>query len=128
MIHAFHKGTRHGWQATQRASANHFPTAFQPLYTAFGAHIGGPRRGRGRGRRGRPWQAQLRCADALPVAGREAAGPLELNGLTAQLSAAVKENGRSPLLDRGLVLFSLAVAIALGASSMSDIAVLLSGA
>ena len=45
-------------------------------------------------------------------------------GLTAQLSAAVKQKGSSPLLDRGLVLVSLAVAIALGATSMSDIALL----
>jgi hypothetical protein len=45
-------------------------------------------------------------------------------GLTAQLSAAVKVKGSSPLLDRGLVLVSLAAAIALGATSMSDIAVL----
>jgi hypothetical protein len=45
-------------------------------------------------------------------------------GLTAQLSAAVTRKGSSPLLDRGLVLVSLAVAIALGATSMSDIALL----
>src|SRR6185437_9604858 len=42
-------------------------------------------------------------------------------GLTSQLSAAVRRKGSSPLLDRGLVLVSLAVAIALGAASMSDI-------
>jgi len=45
-------------------------------------------------------------------------------GLTVQLSAAMKEKGSTPLLDRGLVLASLAVAIALGATSMSDIALL----
>ena len=45
-------------------------------------------------------------------------------GLTAQLSAAVRRKGSSPLLDRGVVLVSLAVAIALGATSMSDIALL----
>ena len=45
-------------------------------------------------------------------------------GLTSQLSAAVRRKGSSPLLDRGLVLVSLAVAIALGAASMSDIALL----
>ena len=45
-------------------------------------------------------------------------------GLTAQLSAAVRKAGMSPLLDRGVVLVSMAVAIALGATSMSDIAVL----
>jgi Transposase DDE domain group 1 len=45
-------------------------------------------------------------------------------GLTAQLSAAVRKAGMSPLLDRGVVLVSMAVAIALGATSMSDIALL----
>ena len=45
-------------------------------------------------------------------------------GLTAGLSAALCRKGSSPLLDRGMVLASLAVAIALGATSMSDIALL----
>ena len=45
-------------------------------------------------------------------------------GLTAGLSAALRKAGTSPLLDRGIVLVSLAAAIALGATSMSDIAVL----
>jgi Transposase DDE domain group 1 len=45
-------------------------------------------------------------------------------GLTAGLSAALRRKGTSPLLDRGAVLTSLAVAIALGATSMSDIALL----
>jgi hypothetical protein len=45
-------------------------------------------------------------------------------GLTAQLSAALAKKGTSPLLDRGIVLASLAAAIALGATSMSDIALL----
>src|SRR5215831_2007868 len=45
-------------------------------------------------------------------------------GLTAGLSAALCRKGASPLLDRGVVLVSLAAAIALGATSMSDIAVL----
>jgi len=45
-------------------------------------------------------------------------------GLTAQLSTAVRKAGMSPLLDRGVVLVSMAVAIALGATSMSDIALL----
>jgi Transposase DDE domain group 1 len=45
-------------------------------------------------------------------------------GLTAQLSAALRRKDRSPLLDRGIVLVSLAAAIALGATSMSDIALL----
>jgi hypothetical protein len=45
-------------------------------------------------------------------------------GLTTGLSAALLKKGTSPLLDRGVVLASLAVAIALGATSMSDIALL----
>ena len=45
-------------------------------------------------------------------------------GLTAGLSAALREKGTSPLLDRGTVLVSMAAAIALGATSMSDIALL----
>ena len=45
-------------------------------------------------------------------------------GLTAQLSGALRKKGTSPLLDRGIVLVSLAAAIALGATSMSDIALL----
>jgi Transposase DDE domain group 1 len=45
-------------------------------------------------------------------------------GLTAGLSAALLRKGTSPLLDRGTVLASLAIAIALGATSMSDIALL----
>src|SRR6266704_7090545 len=45
-------------------------------------------------------------------------------GLTAALSAALRKKGTSPLLDRGIVLASMAAAIALGATSMSDIAVL----
>ena len=45
-------------------------------------------------------------------------------GLTGQLSAALRKKGTSPLLDRGIVLVSLAAAIALGATSMSDIALL----
>ena len=45
-------------------------------------------------------------------------------GLTAALSAALRKTGTSPLLDRGAVLVSMAIAIALGATSMSDIALL----
>src|ERR1700733_210501 len=45
-------------------------------------------------------------------------------GLTGALSAALRKAGTSPLLDRGIVLVSMAAAIALGATSMSDIAVL----
>jgi hypothetical protein len=45
-------------------------------------------------------------------------------GLTGGLSAALRKAGTSLLLDRGIVLVSMAAAIALGAASMSDIAVL----
>jgi hypothetical protein len=45
-------------------------------------------------------------------------------GLTAALSAALRKKGTSPVFDRGIVLVSLAAAIALGATSMSDIALL----
>jgi hypothetical protein len=45
-------------------------------------------------------------------------------GLTAALSTALQKKGTSPLLDRGIVLVSMAAAIALGAASMSDIALL----
>ena len=45
-------------------------------------------------------------------------------GLTAGLSAALRKAGQSPVFDRGIVLVSMAAAIALGATSMSDIAVL----
>jgi hypothetical protein len=45
-------------------------------------------------------------------------------GLTAQLSTALRKKGCSPVFDRGTVLVSLAAAIALGATSMSDIALL----
>ncbi len=45
-------------------------------------------------------------------------------GLTAALSGALRQKSTSPLLDRGIVLVSMAAAIALGATSMSDIALL----
>jgi len=45
-------------------------------------------------------------------------------GLTAALGPALARAGKSPLIDRGVVLVSVAAAIALGAASMSDIAVL----
>ena len=45
-------------------------------------------------------------------------------GLTAGLSAALRRKGTSPLLDRGIVLVSMAAVIALGATSMSDIGLL----
>ena len=45
-------------------------------------------------------------------------------GLTSGLGAALGRKGKFPLIDRGMALVSMAVAIALGAASMSDIAVL----
>src|SRR5260370_29840706 len=45
-------------------------------------------------------------------------------GLTSALGAALARAGKFPLIDRGMTLVSMAVAIALGARSMSDIAVL----
>ena len=45
-------------------------------------------------------------------------------GLTGLLSGALRKKGTSPAFDRGAVLVSLAAAIALGAASMSDIALL----
>ena len=45
-------------------------------------------------------------------------------GLTSALGAALRREGKFPLIDRGMALVSMAVAIALGATSMSDIAVL----
>ena len=45
-------------------------------------------------------------------------------GLTAALAPALARAGKSPLVDRGLALVSMAVAIVLGAASMSDIALL----
>ena len=45
-------------------------------------------------------------------------------GLTGWLGTALKRAGKSPFFDRGAALVSMAVAVALGATSMSDIAVL----
>jgi hypothetical protein len=45
-------------------------------------------------------------------------------GLTSALGAALGRKGKFPLIDRGVALVSMAVAITLGAASMSDIAVL----
>ena len=45
-------------------------------------------------------------------------------GLTAALGSALARAGKFPLVDRGIALVSMAVAIALGATSMSDIALL----
>ena len=45
-------------------------------------------------------------------------------GLTSAVGAALGRKGKFPLIDRGVALVSMAVAITLGAASMSDIAVL----
>jgi hypothetical protein len=45
-------------------------------------------------------------------------------GLTAALSRALARAGKFPLIDRGMALVSMAVAIVLGAASMNDIALL----
>jgi len=45
-------------------------------------------------------------------------------GLTASLGSALARAGKFPLVDRGVALVSMAVAIALGATSMADITVL----
>jgi hypothetical protein len=48
----------------------------------------------------------------------------DVTGLTSLLSGALEETDRSPLLDRGTILVLTAAAIALGATSMSDVALL----
>jgi hypothetical protein len=45
-------------------------------------------------------------------------------GLTGALGSALARTGKFPLVDRGVALVSMAVAIALGATSMNDITVL----
>jgi hypothetical protein len=45
-------------------------------------------------------------------------------GLTGALGSALARAGKFPLIDRGVALVSMAVAIALGATSMNDIALL----
>jgi hypothetical protein len=75
------------------------------------------------------WDHALKVtADGAGLAGhagavllRKAAGQA---GLTAGLAAALWKAGKSPVFDRGVVLVSVAAAIALGATSMSGIAVL----
>ena len=75
------------------------------------------------------WDHALKVtADAKGLVGHAGAVLLrkaaDQAGLTAGLSAALRKRGTSPLLDRGIVLLSMAAAIALGATSMSDIALL----
>ena len=45
-------------------------------------------------------------------------------GLTSALGTALARAGKFPLIDRGIALVSMAVAIALGATSMDDITLL----
>jgi len=45
-------------------------------------------------------------------------------GVTAALGPALPRSRRFPLVDRGIAVVSMAVAIALGATSMNDIALL----
>jgi hypothetical protein len=76
-----------------------------------------------------PWDHGLRVtADADGLAGHAGAVLLrelaDRAGLTAALGSALARAGKFPLLDRGVALVSMAVAIVLGATSMSDITVL----
>ena len=76
-----------------------------------------------------PWDHALKVTgDGTGLVGHAGAVLLrkaaDQAGLTAWLGAALREKGTSPLFDRGIVLVSMAAAIALGATSMSDIAVL----
>src|SRR2546430_11325826 len=76
-----------------------------------------------------PWDHGLRVtAEADGLVGH--AGVVLLRkladqaGLTAALGPALARAGKFPLVDRGIALVSMAVALALGATSMSDIALL----
>src|SRR5271165_3440682 len=76
-----------------------------------------------------PWDHGLRVtADADGLAGHAGAVLLrklaDRAGLTAALGSALARAGKFPLVDRGVALVSMAVAIVLGATSMSDITVL----
>ena len=76
-----------------------------------------------------PWDHGLRVtADADGLAGHAGAVLLrklaDRVGLTAALGSALARAGKFPLVDRGVALVSMSVAIVLGATSMSDITVL----
>jgi hypothetical protein len=76
-----------------------------------------------------PWDQALKVAGGgTGLVGRAGAILLRKSadqaGLTGWLGAALQKAGTSPVFGRGTVLVSMAVAIALGATSMSDIAVL----
>src|SRR6266446_6345842 len=76
-----------------------------------------------------PWDHGLRVtAEDGGLAGHAGAVLLrklaDRAGLTAALGSALTRAGKFPLVDRGVALVSMAVAIALGATSMSDITLL----
>jgi hypothetical protein len=76
-----------------------------------------------------PWDHGLRVtAEAGGLVGHAGAVLLrklaDQAGLTAALRSALARAGKFPLVDRGIALVSMAVAIALGATSMNDIALL----
>ncbi len=76
-----------------------------------------------------PWDHGLRVtAEADGLVGHAGAVLLrklaDQAGLTAGLGSALARAGKFPLVDRGVALVSMAVAIALGATSMNDITLL----
>ena len=76
-----------------------------------------------------PWDHGLRIsADDGGLVGHAGAVLLrklaDRAGLTGTLGAALARTGKFPLVDRGVALVSMAVAIALGATSMTDITLL----
>jgi Transposase DDE domain group 1 len=76
-----------------------------------------------------PWDRALKVtADGDGLVGHAGAVLLrkiaDRSGLTGWLGPALARAGKSPAVDRGMALVSMAVAIALGAASMNDIAVL----
>jgi len=76
-----------------------------------------------------PWDRQLSVtSDGEGLIGHAGAVLLrklaDQVGLTAGLGPALARTGKFPLVDRGLALVSMAVAIALGATSMNDISLL----
>ena len=76
-----------------------------------------------------PWDHGLRVfAEAEGLVGQAGAVLLrklaDQVGLTAALGSAQARAGKFPLVDRGMALVSMAVAIMLGATSMNDIALL----
>ncbi|HSZ39518.1 MAG TPA: hypothetical protein VK817_06140 [Trebonia sp.] len=76
-----------------------------------------------------PWDHGLKVtADGTGLVGHAGAVLLRLaadrTGLTGELGPALARPRKSPQVDRGMALVSMAAAIALGATSMSDIEVL----